>query len=352
MDKERLLSEWKAIFNKDGDFYIYGAANTAKQILEAAKTTGVAYKIKGFTVTNGEENPEHIEQFPVIDIHKLQNKQATILVPHAGVFRQEIYSLLESLGFSNVYSIFRFINYIIDVPQVIADSCMEKAKAREKEYNAAKSCADKERDASLREHIIQIRNEGQPDFGQGQFYQSFEKIGLEGTRPTLYRIERYGIEEFLDKKQEVLDIGCNTGFLDMTIAPMVRTVTGVEYDKSLVEVANCVKKHIAADNCTFINCDFHDWYKVNNKTYNVIFSFAIHHWLNLKPEEYAEKIDNLLMKDGYLCFESHDVRTRDKEYEECLSAWLSMGYIIKSMGDIVDDGVTQRKYIILRKENA
>lgn len=350
-DKEALLlCEWLDLFEKEGDFYIYGAANTAKQILKMAMDTGVSDKIKGFVVTDGEDNPEYVERLPVVDIHKLQDKQANILVPHAGVFKREIYLLLESLGFNNVNSIHKFTYFIIGGRQIIADSCMEKAKERERKYNVSKSYADREKDTALREQVVRIRNEGQPDFGQGQFYQSFEQIGLTGTRPTLYRVEKYGIKDFLDKNQDVLDIGCNTGFLDMEIASLVQTVTGVEYDKSLVDVANCVKERVAVDNCTFINSDFHDWYRGNKKTYNVIFSFAIHHWLNLTPEEYVKKIDNLLKEEGYLCFESHDMRVGDKEYEECLALWLSMGYVIRNRGDIMDDGATQREYTVLQKK--
>lgn len=350
IDSGVMLKEWNTIFNDKDNYYIYGAANTAKQILRVAEDTGVSDKIKGFVVTNGEDNPKCVNQLPVIDIHKLQDKSAVILVPHAGVYKQEIYSLLEALGFCNVYSVHRFVYFMAKgVPCAVADAYMEKAEACQKEYDAVKSTEDRKSDKVLRERIIQIRNDGQPDFGQGQFYQSFERIGLQGTRPSLYRIERYEIKDFLDKKQDVLDIGCNAGFLDMTIAPLVHTVTGVEYDKSLVDVATCVREYIKAHNCRFINSDFCDWLKENVETFDVIFSFAIHHWLSLRPCEYAKEIDVLLRANGYLCFESHDICGGDDEYVECLSAWLSMGYKIRKQGDIMDDGVTRRNYVILQK---
>lgn len=349
-DRENMQEEWKALFDKQGDYYIYGAANTAKHILKAVEDAGMLCKIKGFIVTNGEENPDCVEGFPVIDVHKLEDKHAHILVPHAGVYKRQIDSLLETLGFSNVYSIHKFRTFMINgTPHRITDADMDKAKAQEKKYYAAKSPEDREKDAALRKQIIQIRETGQPDFGQGQFYQSFEQIGLTGIRPTLYRIEKYGLKDFLQKGQDVLDIGCNAGFLDMAIAPLVQTVTGVEYDTSLVEVANCVKKYVSMGNCTFINSDFHDWYQSNVQTYDVIFSFAIHHWLNLEPEEYVHRLDKLLRKKGYICFESHDLCVGDYEYEMCLSKWRSMGYITKIEGNILDDGVTKRKYSILWK---
>ena len=87
-----LLEEWMKLFAEEKDYYIYGAANTAKQILALAKSTGVADKVKGFVVTNGEENPGVVEELPVTDIHLLQDTQAVILVPHAGLLKEEINS--------------------------------------------------------------------------------------------------------------------------------------------------------------------------------------------------------------------------------------------------------------------
>lgn len=349
--EKTLEREWNSLFDKEGDYYIYGAANTAKQILEAASDAGMSCKIKGFVVSNREDNPSVYCELPVIDVHRLEDKSAHILVPHAGVFKRQINSLLETLGFCNVYSICKFNVFIKDmISQKIVDDAMDRATEQKNAIDAAKSSVDKEKDEIFGKRINQIREAENPDFGQGKFYQSFEQIGVVGMRPTLYRIEKYGMKKFLQKEYDVLDIGCNTGFLDMTIAARVRSVTGVEYAKSLVEVANSTKEYVEAENCTFINIDFNDWYQENDCVYDVIFSFAIHHWLNLEPEEYAKRIDKLLSLGGYIFFESHDLcAQRDKEYENCLSGWLSMGYHIENQGDIMDDGATKRKYVILRK---
>ena len=350
VDREKLLEEWKALFVKEKNYYIYGAANIAKQMLMLAKDTEVADKIKGFAVTSEENNPNALEGIPVIDIHKIQDKDAVILVPHVGVFKEEIFSLLKSLDFSNVFPIRKFYYLVAkEAPCEIVDIHMKRAKEQERRINAAKTCEEKEKDELLREQIREIRQNKQPDFGQLQFYQSFERIGVVGTRPSLYRIGKYELEDFLNNSQSVLDIGCNTGFLDMTISPFVKTVTGIEYDKALVDIANHVKEYLCTDNCTFINKDFHVWYQENQERYDVIFSFAIHHWLNIEPEEYAKEINMTLKKKGYLCFESHDLSVPDKEFDKCLETWINMGYSIKKQGEIKDDGITLRKYVILCK---
>ncbi len=349
-EKGKLLEEWHKLFEGEGEYYIYGAANTAKKILQLARTTEVADKIKGFVVTNGEENYKEVENLPVLDIHNLQNKQAVILVPHAGLFKEQIYSLLETLGFVNILLIHRFCYFVTQMEnESVEDSFMEEVKKQAEKLAESKSIEEKELDASLRETIMRMREEGQPDFGQVQFYQSFEKIGVSGTRPSLYRVAKYGLETFLNEKQDVLDIGCNTGFLDMTVAARVHSITGVEYDACLVSIADCVKNYLHADNCEFINSDFHDWYAQNDRTFDVIFSFAIHHWLNIKPEEYAQRINYLLNPNGYLCFESHDLSVPDREYEACLNHWLSMGWSVVKEDMIMDDGITKRKFTVLKK---
>jgi trans-aconitate methyltransferase len=173
---------------------------------------------------------------------------------------------------------------------------------------------------------------------------------LKGTRPSAYRIRKYGLEQYLGEDVNVLDIGCNSGFLDMSIATRVKTITGVEYDKTLVEIADCVKDWLHMDNCSFVNGDFNEWYKTNETCFGLIFSFAIHHWLNIRPEEYADRLDKLLKKGGYVCIESHELNWRaDEEYTACVDILRDRGYVAAAVGDIMDDGVTRRNYCILQK---
>lgn len=345
------MQEWEKIFCENDEIFIYGAANTAKKLLKLARDTNVTDKIGGFVVTDSTKNPEKVDEFEVKDIHLLENKKAMILVPHAGTYKREISDLLKELGFENVCFVHNILYYIMIQEQgkeYINDECMAIARERIHQIEAEKTNEDRCKEKQLRDIIEQIRSEGQPDFGQIVFYQSFEKIGLEGTRPSLYRIVKYGLEDFLEKDQAVLDIGCNTGFLDMMIAEQVRSITGIEYDKSLCEIANYTKEYLNLQNCTFVHQEFDDWYLKNNKKFDVIFAFAVHHWLNLSAEEYTERIDRLLEVNGFVCVESH-IADADIEYEICLECWIGKGYQIKRQGQIKDDGIELRNFCILQK---
>lgn len=338
--KKTTKMEWDSILNQE--IYIYGAAKTAKDLYHFIIQQG--YKgIKGFLVTEGKNNPEQLLGLSVKDIHNFNDKEAHILVPHLGIYKEQISVLLDTLGFKNVYL----------VGQLITKTMVEERRDISEEIDKAGGINEKEieikqRNEQMIEQILNILQEGSPDFGGIMPYQSMELIGLEGIRPTAYRIHEYGLREILKAEHDVLDIGCNSGFLDMSISSLVHSVTGIEYDKNLVKVAELVKNYLNVSNCTFVNGDFNDWYKEINSTYNVIFSFAIHHWLNLSPQEYVTMLNRLLKKHGYICFESH-LYGEDMKFDECYKEFQRLGYQTICDKEIDDSGMRTREYLLLQK---
>ncbi len=338
--------EWESILAQP-NLYIYGAAITASKLYDFIVQMGYKENIGGFLVTDGEKNVQKLCGLPVNDVHNFSDKSACVLVPHMGVYKEQICSLLESLSFNHVYL----------VGQLRAKTAMEERKESIpeqeeigwEEYNS-KSEEEKEKDAGIREQILQMLKEGQPDFGSIVPYQSLELIGLKGMRPTAYRIKEYGLDRILRGQDDVLDIGCNSGFLDISISQRVRSVTGIEYDGSLVKIAKLAADYLKAENCTFINSDFYEWYKDTETSYNVIFSFAIHHWLNLTPQEYVEALDRMLRTNGHICFESH-IYGEDVEFDMCCEEFRKRGYSVLCEKGMNDDGVQNRQYVLLKKGN-
>jgi hypothetical protein len=47
------------------------------------------------------------------------------------------------------------------------------------------------------------------------FYQTHPDLKLEGIRPTLARINSYGLLDIISENSVILDIGGNTGFMSM-----------------------------------------------------------------------------------------------------------------------------------------
>jgi len=350
MTEENLRETWLQLFTSPNDYYIYGAAVAAKKCIKIADSTNVIHKIKGCVVTNAKDNPSSLEGFPVFDIHDIQDKNINILVTHVGFYRDEICSLLHELGFQQIYLVGKYINPLsAPTPQVIDDDTMQEVRTLKEQLSKNQDSETKQHYTKIIDHITSISQNNQPDFGGSYFYQSLERIGLEGVRPTLYRIKKYGLSNLLSKEQRVLDIGCNTGFLDIELAPYVKEVTGIEYDSSLVQVGNYVKNQLNLNNVSFINEDFCKWSSENTMQFDLILSFAIHHWLNFSAKEYANILYNLINDNGYICIESHNLLNGDPKYQPCIDILVEKGLSIKMTGDIMDDGVSPRKFVIMQK---
>lgn len=341
---DKHIKEWDLMINHFDSIYIYGAKRTAERLyrylLNKVKN---ADSLKGFLVTDSKDNPQNLCGLPVIDVNSFKNYETCILIPHMGLYKEQISELLNSMGFKNVMS----VSWLI---AEIDQNERNKAIDNEKKNIQQNGDQGNKKDVIIRKKILNMLQEGQPDFGSIKPYQSLELIGLDGVRPTEYRIKTYELYKTLSKEDDVLDIGCNTGFLDMSIADRVRTITGIEYDASLVKIAELVKSYLKIENCVFYNSDFNAWFKnnANTVTYSAIFSFAIHHWLNISSQKYVEMIDTLLNKNGHLYFESHDVET-DIMFRECYKEFQKLGYRIIVENDIQDDGLNRRKYVLLKK---
>lgn len=345
---EELEQKWKALFVRNADFYLYGAAANARRMLIMAKRTGVISKIKGCLVSNLKGNPNYCEEIRVMSVDDLTDKQAVILVPHMGRQKADIEQLLREKEFEHIELIHGYYP-LVDwkIKEGICDPCMKRAREVEEEIFESKSQEEWEKDLSVHEKITEIMQNQKIGFGGQVPYQSLEKIGMSGVRPSLYRIIKYGLNDILSAECDVLDIGCNVGFIDLSVADRVHSITGVEYDENLVKVADFVKDYMGIDNCLFENQDFDTWYVGNTKKYDIVFSFAIHHWLNLKSEEYISRLDSLLNKGGYICIESHE--GEDLLYKQCVEGMCRMEYHILNRDKIKDDGMREREWCLLQK---
>lgn len=340
-----------ASLNRSQDIYIYGAAKTAVRIYGLLTELQLEERVRGFAVTDVGKNPDRVMHLPVFSIYHIQNKQAVIVVPHLGTYKEEILNLLTELNFQNIC----LINRYVGTQEEVDEKYLQFEKTQIEKWKKERNSQEREHDKILRDEISCILKKSQPDFGREKFYQSFERLGIEGERFTLYRLQRYEIDKILSqysRSVSILDIGCNVGFLDMELAISETkniSLLGVEYDAGLVEIANTVRNYLKLTNCNFVQGDFKEWVKQNMVNFDLIFSFAIHHWLDLDPDMYVEIVDSLLNEKGYICFESHDLQSGDDAYEVCRNLFIKKQYKILNEGHIKDDGLVERAFCILQK---
>lgn len=195
--------------------------------------------------------------------------------------------------------------------------------------------------AHIKEEALMLLGKNQP-FGK-RFYQSLPQLGICGQRPTAERMILYGLHEMASGK-DVLDIGCNVGFFDITLAQYAQHIDGIEYNDIFVQVANRMKKRLQIDNVDFMQKDFNEF--DTEKKYNLIVSFAVHRWIAMPPKTYAKKISSYIQKGGHLIFESQDMPADKDLFEDYCREFESAGFKMIKCDEICDDNINSRQYRI------
>jgi hypothetical protein len=138
------------------------------------------------------------------------------------------------------------------------------------------------------------------------FYQGYDKIKIDGWRPSEKRLDSYNIQKYIDKQKTGLDIGSNCGFFTLHLSNYLKSMDGVEINPYLIDISNDTKEYLEIENTNFHNCSFED-FKIDTK-YDIIFSLANDSTIDgntrFNFSEYIEKIINLLSKNGIVIFES------------------------------------------------
>ncbi|MFP4555865.1 MAG: class I SAM-dependent methyltransferase [Bacteroidales bacterium] len=152
---------------------------------------------------------------------------------------------------------------------------------------------------SLRRQFLKTNQQ----FGTTDFYQNYPPLMISGKRDSLCRFAMYGLSQKVNSNTMLLDIGGNIGFFSAYISQFVKQVDIVEQNKSLTQVCKQLLKHQAISNVDVYNADFKEF--TPNKKYDIVFSLAIHKWVELDFQEYLNKIRTYLNTGGLLLMESH-----------------------------------------------
>jgi cyclopropane fatty-acyl-phospholipid synthase-like methyltransferase len=144
------------------------------------------------------------------------------------------------------------------------------------------------------------------DYGEGYFYQGLQKLAVTGLRDTDARVAAMGLDKRIAGKQ-VLEIGCNSGFLSLSISEFVDRVVGIDVNPMLLEIAEIAADYLKVDNCSFTMSRFEDY--ETEEHYDAVISFANPSTYdgNTKQslESYFDRCCQLLKGNGLLLFESH-----------------------------------------------
>jgi SAM-dependent methyltransferase len=136
------------------------------------------------------------------------------------------------------------------------------------------------------------------------FYQSFPALSLSGQRDTIQRIKDYKVINFINKQDNILNIGSNCGFLDIHISKLCNSIVGIEPIEKLTVMQAVIVDELRIDNIKIINSSF-PVKSLEKERFEVIFSLAIHHWIKKPLAEYLDDIIKVLKPKGKILIESH-----------------------------------------------
>lgn len=178
------------------------------------------------------------------------------------------------------------------------------------------------------------------------FYQSYPPLRVRGARPTLSRFLIYDLEQYLNKKQRILDVGGNTGFFSLFVSGKVKEIDVLEIDESFCYVCRRLAKYEKIKNVNVINEDFNHFNPA--KKYDMIFSFAVHNHTKMQFEDYMNKLFSMLNKNGIILIESHPIGYRKEDKLKKSLEELNNVEIIKK-GKLDDDGRLRTFFYVKKK---
>lgn len=187
------------------------------------------------------------------------------------------------------------------------------------------------------------------DFGLP--YQSFAPAMIAGSRDTEARVAAYDLEK-LSAGKRVLDLGCNTGFLGLAIAPVANTVVGVEHEQALIDIGGLVQVFVGADNVT-LQCDDATSYQ-SETPFDLVVAAAVHGWMAMPMADLGQRFADLTAPGGAVLFESQGQRSTtvvEAGFHDKVLEITKAGFDIERQGALCDDRVNKRVFVVLRKRN-
>lgn len=205
-------------------------------------------------------------------------------------------------------------------------------------------------------HIWSSYQGEQLEFSFGDFglpYQAFEPLKLAGTRPALYRLERYGLRPLLPANARALDIGCNHGYLLMGLADQLSLGRGFDISKACIEVGQTVAEHLQLPQIQLTHHTFDEFIAQPQEQYDLIIACAVHRWIGKPLPVFGQHLFDLCSPGGLLLLESQGTRdpeATEPDFEAKVLEMTQDRFDLVHRGDICDDAINYREFWLLRRK--
>lgn len=200
----------------------------------------------------------------------------------------------------------------------------------------------------LNKSIAKLKDSSNVYF-QGYPYQSLGILNIFGDRETEDRFNEYRLIKYVKPDDNILDLGCNTGFLLLYTCMLTRSNgLGVDHNKKAIEIGQKATKLLKLENQIEFKCEDISSFSIKQK-YNCVFSMATY-WTDDKGYRvdlfsHLERISHLLDNKGLVFFETHAADYNSNEIIAVLKKLESTFEIIFSC----DSDFNTRNFFILQR---
>lgn len=177
------------------------------------------------------------------------------------------------------------------------------------------------------EHILRRQKAEYNDYYYfyGRPYQALGMLGVYGERSTEERFDAYRLSTLIDKKDKVLDIGCNCGFVALytTFRTGCESV-GIDINPYMIEIGQLCANYLKISNrVSLLAARIQDY--PSPAQFTVVFSFATH-WTDdenyrVPLRQHFERCAGYLAQGGRLIFETHAADVGNEAFYKALKTF-------------------------------
>jgi ubiquinone/menaquinone biosynthesis C-methylase UbiE len=137
----------------------------------------------------------------------------------------------------------------------------------------------------------------------------------------------------LTPSMDVLDFGCGTGLLTLQLQPFVRSITGVDSSRGMLDVLNAKIKDQNLTNIKTLFLDIENEGVLKGGYHLITSSMTFHHIK--KISNVLDQFYNILLPEGNLCIA--DLDSDDGEFHENNDGVFHFGFDRESLSRIIED---------------
>ncbi len=206
--------------------------------------------------------------------------------------------------------------------------------------------------ATLRALHAEYRKKGDKaparDFGLPA--QGLESLMLVGQRPSLQRLQAYGLHEWLPAEAQALDLNCDHGYLLIGLAERLSLGLGLGSSAGRIAAGTAVAAHLGLSHITLRSTPFEQFGQT--QAFDLILAAGAHHDSKLALPELGARLHRLCRPGAIVLLESRGTRSDtsiEPGFAHKAQTLADAGFTVVRSGTLCDDGLNLREFRLLQR---